>query len=37
MVMPYAAKLLVQELVSMNVGTRLIVGDEFPANGNRRA
>ena len=36
MVVPYAAKLLVQELVSMNVGTRLIVGDEFPANGNRR-
>ena len=36
MVMPYAAKLLVQELVSMNVGTRLIVGDEFPANGKRR-
>lgn len=37
MVVPYAAKLLVQELVSMNVGTRLMVGDEFPANGGRRA
>ena len=30
MVLPYAAKMLVQELVSMNVSTRLIVGDEFP-------
>ena len=36
MVLPYAAKLLVQELVSMNVGTKLIIGDEFPADGSRR-
>lgn len=30
MQMPYAAKLLVQELISMNVGVRLQLGDEFP-------
>ncbi|OBT67980.1 DNA-directed RNA polymerase III subunit C2 [Pseudogymnoascus sp. 23342-1-I1] len=31
MVMPYAAKLLVQELLSMNVLVRLKLEDEFPA------
>ena len=36
MVVPYAAKLLVQELMSMNVATKLIVGDEFPAEGGKR-
>lgn len=36
MTMPYAAKLLVQELISMNVGTRLILGDEFPEGGAPR-
>jgi DNA-directed RNA polymerase III subunit RPC2 len=30
MVMPYAAKLLVQELLSMNVLVRLKLEDEFP-------
>ncbi|RDA93166.1 hypothetical protein CP533_3146 [Ophiocordyceps camponoti-saundersi (nom. inval.)] len=30
MKMPYAAKLLVQELISMNVGVRLELEDEFP-------
>ncbi|KAH6670765.1 DNA-directed rna polymeras-like protein III subunit [Halenospora varia] len=30
MTMPYAAKLLVQELLSMNVLVRLKLGDEFP-------
>jgi DNA-directed RNA polymerase III subunit RPC2 len=30
MTMPYAAKLLVQELLSMNVLVRLKLEDEFP-------
>ncbi|KAJ2891764.1 putative dna-directed rna polymerase iii subunit rpc2 protein [Zalerion maritima] len=30
MTMPYAAKLLVQELISMNVGVKLQLDDEFP-------
>ena len=32
MTMPYAAKLLVQELTSMNVMTRIRLEDEFPAD-----
>ncbi|KKY28443.1 putative dna-directed rna polymerase iii polypeptide [Phaeomoniella chlamydospora] len=34
MTMPYAAKLLVQELTSMNVMTRIKLEDEFPADRN---
>ncbi|RVX72816.1 DNA-directed RNA polymerase III subunit RPC2 [Exophiala mesophila] len=37
MTLPYAFKLLLHELGSMNVNTRLIVTDEFPADGSRRA
>ncbi|KAL2436963.1 DNA-directed RNA polymerase III subunit RPC2 [Exophiala dermatitidis] len=37
MTLPYAFKLLLNELGSMNVNTRLIVSDEFPADGSRRA
>lgn len=36
MVLPYAFRLLQAELVSMNVDTRIMVGDEFPAEGGRR-
>jgi DNA-directed RNA polymerase III subunit RPC2 len=36
MTMPYAFKLLAQELVSMNVNTKIVVGDEFPATEGRR-
>ena len=31
MTVPYAAKLLVQELLSMNVSAKVVLGDEFPA------
>ena len=31
MTIPYAAKLLIQELLSMNVSARLKLVDEFPA------
>ncbi|KAK5058604.1 DNA-directed RNA polymerase III core subunit ret1 [Exophiala bonariae] len=37
MTLPYAFKLLLNELGSMNVNTRLIVTDEFPDDGSRRA
>ncbi|EXJ92261.1 DNA-directed RNA polymerase III subunit RPC2 [Capronia epimyces CBS 606.96] len=37
MTLPYAFKLLLNELGSMNVNTRLIVSDEFPTDGSRRA
>ncbi|KAJ9625484.1 uncharacterized protein PV06_01771 [Exophiala oligosperma] len=37
MTLPYAFKLLLNELGSMNVNTRLIVSDEFPSDGSRRA
>ena len=36
MTMPYAAKLLVQELLSMNVSVRLKLEDEFPHEGRKR-
>jgi DNA-directed RNA polymerase III subunit RPC2 len=36
MTMPYAAKLLVQELLSMNVLVRLKLEDEFPHEGRTR-
>ena len=32
MTIPYAAKLLIQELISMNVAARFTLEDEFPAN-----
>ncbi len=34
MEIPYAFKLLVQELISMNVGTRAQLVDEFPHPGD---
>ncbi len=37
MTLPYAFKLLLNELGSMNVHTRLVVSDEFPSDGSRRA
>lgn len=37
MTLPYAFRLLQAELTSMNVSTRIMVGDEFPADGGRRA
>jgi DNA-directed RNA polymerase III subunit RPC2 len=37
MTLPYAFKLLLNELGSMNVNTRLVVSDEFPSDGSRRA
>ncbi|KAK5191874.1 DNA-directed RNA polymerase III complex subunit Rpc2 [Exophiala xenobiotica] len=37
MTLPYAFKLLLNELGSMNVNTKLIVSDEFPSDGSRRA
>lgn len=36
MTLPYAFRLLQAELVSMNVDTRIMVDDEFPADGSRR-
>lgn len=33
MTIPYAAKLLIQELLSMNISARLKLTDEFPAEG----
>lgn len=36
MTLPYAFRLLQAELVSMNVDTRILVGDEFPGDGSRR-
>jgi DNA-directed RNA polymerase III subunit RPC2 len=35
MVIPYAAKLLIQELMSMNVTARLKLDDEFPETMGR--
>ncbi|KIX09149.1 uncharacterized protein Z518_00227 [Rhinocladiella mackenziei CBS 650.93] len=37
MTLPYAFKLLLNELSSMNVNAKLIVSDEFPSDGSRRA
>lgn len=34
MTIPYAAKLLIQELMSMNVKATMVLGDEFPVGGD---